>query len=58
MLHEVVLEINSHKFLIAIKIGMKKLEEFEILAVKGFVEIGMKVVRLLRRIVSVLYFEY
>jgi len=37
---------------------MQKLEQFEIIAVKGFVEIGMKVVNLLRRIVTVLYFEY
>ena len=57
-LHDVVLEINSHKFLISIKTGLKKLEEFEIVAVKGFIEVGMKVVRLLRKIVSVLYFEY
>lgn len=33
-MHEVLLEINSHKFLIAIKTGIKKLEEFEIVAVK------------------------
>lgn len=57
-LHEVVLEVNSHKFLIAIKTGLKKLEQFEILAVKWFIEVGMKVVRLLKKIVSVLYFEY
>ena len=56
--HEVVLEINSNKFLIAIKAGVQKIEQFEIIAVKWFVEIGMKVVNLLRRIVSTLYFEY
>lgn len=55
---EVVLEINSNKFLITIKAGLLKLEQFEIIAVKGFVEVGMKVVNLLRRIVTALYFEY
>ena len=56
--HEVILEINSNKFLITMKAGLQKLEQFEIIAVKGFVEVGMKVVNLLRRIVTALYFEY
>jgi hypothetical protein len=56
--HEVVLEINSNKFLIQIQAGFQKLEHFEIIAVKGFIEIGVKVVNLLRRIVSSLYFEH
>jgi hypothetical protein len=55
---EVLLEINSHKFLIHIKTGLQKLEKFEIVAVKGLIEVGMKVVRLLKKLVSVLYFEY
>ena len=33
-LHEVILEINSNKFLINIKTGCKKLEHFEVVAVK------------------------
>lgn len=33
-IHEVVLELNSHKFLISFKAGMKKIEHFEIIAVK------------------------
>ena len=57
-IHEVVLEINSHKFFIQIKAGLKSLEHFEIIAVKGFVELGMKIVRLLKSIVTKLYFEY
>lgn len=56
--HEVILEVNSHKFLIRIKAGLKKLEQFEIVAVKGFVEVGMKIVNILKRIVSALYFEH
>ena len=57
-LHEVVLEINSHKFLINFKAGLKKLEQFEIIAVKGFVEMGMKIVHVLKRLVTALYFEH
>lgn len=56
--HEVVLEINSNKFLISLKAGLQKLEQFEVIAVKGFVELGMKIIRLLKRIVSALYFEH
>lgn len=56
--HEVILEINSNKFLISLKAGLQKLEHFEVIAVKGFVELGMKVIRLLKKIVSALYFEY
>jgi hypothetical protein len=56
--HEVVLELNSHKFLINFKAGLKKLERFEILAVKWFVEVGMKVVHFLRKLVTSLYFEH
>lgn len=56
--HEVLLEVNSHKFFISIKTGLQKLEKFEIIAVKGFVELGMKVVRFLKRLVTTLYFEY
>jgi len=55
---EVVLEINSHKFLINIKAGLQSLERFEVIAVKGLVELGVKFLRLLKRIVTVLYFEY
>lgn len=57
-LHEVVLELNSHKFLINFKAWLKKLEQFEIVAVKWFVDLGMKIVHFLRRLVTSLYFEY
>ena len=33
-LHEVVLEVNSQKFLITIKAGLQQLEKFEVIAVK------------------------
>lgn len=37
--HEVVLEINSQKFLINIKAGLQKIEHFEVIAVKGMIEL-------------------
>jgi len=33
-MHDVVLNINSHKFLIRIKTGLQKLEQFEVIAVR------------------------
>lgn len=57
-MHEVILKINSHKFFLMVKTWIKKLEHFEVLAVQGCVELGMKMVRLLKRIVTTLYFEY
>ena len=56
-MHDVVLEVNSQKFLIRIKTGLQKLEQFEVLAVKWFVELGVKVLNALKRIVTVLYFQ-
>ncbi|MEY3198019.1 MAG: hypothetical protein RL023_955 [Candidatus Parcubacteria bacterium] len=55
---EVVLEINSNKFLIRMQAGIQSLLHFEVLAVKGFVELSMRLTRFLKRLVSVLYFEY
>lgn len=56
--HEVLLEINSHKFVINMRAWLKKLEQFEVLAVKWCVELWMKMIMLLKRIVTTLYFEY
>lgn len=56
-LYDVVLEINSHKFMIRLKAWIKKLESFEIVAVKGSIELCVRSLYLLRRIVTNLYFE-
>lgn len=56
--HEVILEINSQKFLVRVQTGIKKLEQFEVLAVKGCIELCVKTIRMLKRIVTSLYFEY
>jgi|GEM_PF-245793 len=50
--YDVVLEINSHKFLISMKPGWNALEEFEVIAVKGFVEYSYDVMQALKNIVS------
>ena len=55
--YEVLLEVNSNKFLIHIKTAMNKIEEFEILAIKGFVEISLSLLKILKKIVYKLYFE-
>lgn len=49
--YDVVLEINSHKFLISMKPGWNDLEEFEVVAVKGYVEFSYTVMQALKRIV-------
>ncbi len=56
-MHDVVLEVNSQKFLIRIKTWLQKLEQFEVLAVRGFVELWVKILNALKRIVTVLYFQ-
>jgi hypothetical protein len=55
--YEVLLEVNSNKFLIHIKTAMNKIEEFEILAIKGFIEISLSLLKILKTIVYKLYFE-
>ncbi len=56
-MHDVVLEVNSQKFFIRIKAGLSKLEQFEVLAVRGFVELWVKILNALKKIVTVLYFQ-
>ena len=50
--YDVVLEINSHKFLISMKPGWTNIEEFEVVAIKGFVEYSCNVIQALKDIVS------
>lgn len=49
--YDVVLEINSHKFLISMKPGWNDIEEFEVVAIKGFVEYSYEVMTALKNIV-------
>lgn len=56
--YEVMLEINSNKFLIQFQTTMNKIEQFEIVAVKWFVSISRNILMTLKKIVYKLYFEY
>ncbi len=47
---EVILEISSNKFLIQIKELAGTIEQFEIIAIKSFIEITQKTVTLLKQI--------
>jgi hypothetical protein len=57
-MQEVILEINSNKFLVRIQAGIQQLIHFEVIAVRGFVDLSMRFMKFLKRLVSVLYFEY
>ncbi len=56
--YEVELEVNSNKFLLFFTTIMGKIEKFEIIAVKGFVNLSVNIVRILKKIVYKLYFDY
>lgn len=49
---EVLLEINSNKMLIAIQGALDAIEEFEILAVKGFVELSKSFITTIKKLVG------
>lgn len=56
-MHEVLLEINSQKFLLRIKTWLESLEHFEVIAVKWFVDMGVKFMNVLKSLVTKLYFQ-
>ena len=47
---EVLLEINSNKILIALQGAYDAIEQFEILAVKGFVELSVSFIKTKRQL--------
>ena len=55
--YEVLLQINSNKFLIHMETAMDRIEKFEILAIKGFINLSLSLLRLLKNVVYKLYFE-
>lgn len=57
-MYEVILEVNSNKFLIHFWTAMNKIEKFEIIAVKGFVDVSVSILRTIKKIIYKLYFEY
>lgn len=54
--YDVVLEINSNKFLIAVHNIANRIERFEIIATKGFIEISNKIILMLKKLVE--YLQY
>lgn len=54
-LYDVVLEISSNKFFIKVSRVFDKIVDFEILAVKWFMEISRKVIDILRGLVDHLF---
>ena len=50
--YDVVLEINSNKFLIAIHNIANQIDSFEIITTKGFVEMTNKIIRMIKKLVE------
>lgn len=57
-IYELILEINSNKFLINFQATMNQIEQMEIVAIKWFVELSISIVKTIKKIVSMLYFEF
>lgn len=55
--YEVVLEISSHKFVISLENILEKIEKFEVLAVKWFMEITMKSIQTLKNLIEYLWYR-
>lgn len=53
--YEVLLEVNSNKILITLNMLMDRIQEFEILAVKGFVEMTKEFIVTIKKLVSYLF---
>ncbi len=49
---EVLLEINSNKILVALQGAYDAIEQFEILAVKGFVELSVSFINTIKKLVG------
>ncbi len=53
--YEVVLEVNSHKFFIKVSRIFDQIVEFEILAVKWFLEVSRKIVEMIKSLIDHLF---
>ena len=49
--YEVLLEINSNKMLIAMQGALDYIEQFEIIAVRGFIELSTSFIQTIKRLV-------
>lgn len=50
--YDVILEINSNKFLINIEKAANQIERLEIIATKGFVEISNKIILTIKKLIE------
>lgn len=50
--YDIILEINSNKFLINMETIADKIEQFEIIAAKGFIELSNKIVMMVKQLVE------
>ena len=48
--YEVLLEINSNKMLIAMQGALDYIEQFEIIAVRGFIELSTSFIQTIKRL--------
>jgi hypothetical protein len=50
--YDVILEINSNKFLISVEKIANQIERLEIIATKGFVEISNKIILMIKKLIE------
>lgn len=50
--YDVILEINSNKFLIAVEKIANHIDRLEIIATKGFVEISNRIILMIKRLIE------
>jgi len=55
--YDIILEINSNKFLIAINNIADQIDSLEIIATKGFVEISNKIILMIKKLVEYLRYR-
>jgi len=56
-IYEVILEISSHKFFINLEDFAWQIDKFEIIAVKGFIELSKKSITTIRDLVEHMYYR-
>jgi len=49
---DIILEINSNKFLISVEKIANQIERLEIIATKGFVEISNKIILMIKKLIE------
>ena len=55
--YDVILEINSNKFLIAVEKIANQIERLEIIATKGFVEISNRIILMIKKLIEYLRYR-